>query len=90
MALGGTVTTSELRRLSIFCQFFGFVSLMRTFQTLNEQVHGLIDMQLQDLLQCHSVTPISVALSPIGDQYEGHVSKVQDVKTNFLVASRVP
>ena len=33
------------------------------------------------------MTPISVALSPIGDQYEGHVSKVQGVKTNFFVAS---
>ena len=36
-----------------------------------------------------SVTPMSVALSPIGDQYEGHVSKVRDVKRKFLVANRV-
>ena len=32
---------------------FRSVSLVRTFQTSNEQVHKSIDVQLQDLVPCH-------------------------------------
>ena len=57
--------------------FFFLVSLVMTFLTLNKQVNGPTDVQLEDPVPYHqSMTPTSAALSPIGGQYGGHASKV--------------
>ncbi|CAI5712160.1 unnamed protein product [Peronospora destructor] len=57
--------------------FFFLVSLVMTFLPSNEEVNGPTDVQLEDPVPYHqSMTPTSAALSPTGNQYEGHASKV--------------
>ena len=57
--------------------FFFLVSLVMTFLTLNKQVNGPTDVQLEDPVPYHqSMTPTSAALSPIGRQHGGHASNV--------------
>ena len=69
---------------------FLLASLVMTYLTSDKQVNGPTDVQLQDpVLYHHRLTPTSAALSPIGDQYKGHVLKVKEVKRKLFVASRV-